>query len=66
MYVSETEVIELDSEQPPSAGAWLDTHDDVLALITPDEVEAGERLHELIDPDDDDDSGLQYISGPER
>jgi hypothetical protein len=66
MHIPDGEVVELESDQPPTSGTWLDPHDDVLALITPDDIDAGERLHELIDPDDDDDSGLQHIGGPER
>jgi hypothetical protein len=66
MYIDDNEVIDLDSDTPPSSGTWLDAEGDVLALLTEEEAEAGERLHELIDPDDDDDNGLQHIGGPER
>ncbi len=45
---------------------WVDSHDDVLTRITKQEIDAGELLRELIDPDDDDDNGLQHIGGPDR
>ena len=66
MYIPDEELVDLAPEEPPNSGEWSDSEDDVLALITPEEVDAGERLHELIDPDDDDDNGLQHIGGAER
>ena len=66
MRIADNETIDLDSDSPPVSGSWLDPHDDALAGLTPEEAAAGERLGELIDLDDDDDAGLQYIDGDER
>ncbi|HEU4540509.1 MAG TPA: hypothetical protein VFR23_05230 [Jiangellaceae bacterium] len=66
MRIADDEVVYLDSDQPPASGKWLDPHDDALDEITPEDAAAGERLGELIDQDDDDDSGLQYIGGGQR
>jgi hypothetical protein len=66
MYLSDEEPVFLPADEPPRTGEWADSHDDALALITQEEVDVGERLAELIDPDDDDDNGLQHIGGPER
>lgn len=66
MHISDNELIDLDPDEPPRSGTWLDSEDEVLANITADEIAAGERLRELIDVDDDDDSGLQYLGGVER
>jgi hypothetical protein len=66
MRIAGNEIIDLDSDQPPASGLWLDPHDNALDEISADEAAAGERLGELIDLDDDDDSGLQYIGGDSR
>jgi hypothetical protein len=59
-------LVYLAADEPPSSGMWVDSHDDVLTRITKQEIEAGELLRELIDPNDDDDNGLQHIGGPDR
>lgn len=66
MHIPDGEIIDLVPDEQPSSGRWLDVHDDALGNLTTEEAEAGERLRELIDPDDDDDSGLQHIGGAER
>ena len=66
MRIASNEIIDLDPDQPPASGVWLDPHDDALGGITTEEAAAGERLRELIDLNDDDDSGLQYIGGDLR
>ena len=66
MRIADHETIDLDAESPPSSGSWLDPHDDALDGLSPDEAAAGERLGELIDLADDDDTGLQYLGGDER
>jgi hypothetical protein len=65
MHMSD-ELVDLPPDKPPRSGSWVDLHDDVLEQITPEEIDAGERLNELIDVDDDDDNGLQHIGGPDR
>jgi hypothetical protein len=52
------ENIVLQSDDPPRSGVWVDSEDDVLAQPTLAELEAGQRLGEIIDTDDDEDSGL--------
>lgn len=66
MFIPEEELVYLAVDELPSSGVWVDSHDDVLELITQEEIDAGARLGELIDPDDDDDNGLQHVGGPER
>lgn len=52
----EDEVIELPQlDEPPASGAFIE-HDDF--EITDEEAEAGKRLGQVIDPDDDEDNGL--------
>lgn len=65
-YIPDGELVYLAADEPPSSGTWVDSHDDVLTRITKQEIEAGELLRELIDPNDDDDNGLQHIGGPDR
>ena len=48
----------LPADDPPKSGEWVDSEDDVLAQPTEAELEAGKRLGEVIDPDDDEDAGL--------
>ena len=43
-------------DDPPKSGEWVDI-DEVLASPTEEELEAGRRLGETIDPDDDEDAG---------
>jgi hypothetical protein len=66
VHIADIEVIDLDSDQQPASGEWLDPHDDALDEITEGDATAGERLGELIDTNDDDDSGLQYLGGDLR
>ena len=42
-------------DEPPRSGVFVE-HDDL--ELTPEEVEEGRRFGEAIDPDDDEDSGL--------
>jgi hypothetical protein len=65
MHIPDDEKVYLDADEPPRSGAWVDPHD-VLGKMTPEEIDAGERLSQLIDTDDDDDNGLLYIGGPSR
>jgi len=44
-------------DEGPSSGEWVDV-DDVIANPTDQEVEEGNALGEGIDPDDDDDTGV--------
>ena len=44
-------------DDPPKSGEWVDI-EDVLHSLTDEEAEAGRRLGEQIDPDDDDDTGM--------
>jgi hypothetical protein len=48
----------LEPDDPPKSGMWVDSEDDVLAQPTEAELEAGKRLGEVIDTDDDEDTGL--------
>jgi len=50
--------IVLEPDDPPKSSEWVDSEDDVLAQPTEAELEAGKRLGEVIDPDDDEDAGL--------
>jgi hypothetical protein len=43
-------------DDPPKSGEWVDT-DDAIAEPTEEELAEGQRLGELIDVDDDEDSG---------
>ena len=45
-------------DSPPTSGEWVDT-DEVLANPTEEELAEGKRLGETIDPDDDEDSGVE-------
>jgi hypothetical protein len=65
MHIADAEVVYLEPDEPPSSGTWVDSHD-VLGNLTQEEIDAGQRLNELIDLDDDDDNGLQHIGGPDR
>jgi hypothetical protein len=65
MHISDDEKVYLDADEPPRSGTWVDPHD-VLGDMTLEEIEAGELLSQLIDPDDDDDNGLLHIGGPDR
>lgn len=51
------EIIELEPDEPPKSGEWVDVHD-VLAEPTEEEMAEGERQGQAIDPEDDDDNGL--------
>lgn len=52
-----TDEVELEADEPPKSGEWVDVHD-VLMSPTDEEIEAGNRLGESIDPEDDDDNGV--------
>lgn len=57
-----TDEIELEPDEPPKSGEWVDVHD-VLANPTDEEIEAGNAMGEAIDPDDDDDNGVDGVPG---
>lgn len=50
------QTVELPRDEPPSSGEWVEFCDQ--SDLTPEEIEDGESLRELIDPDDDEDNGL--------
>jgi hypothetical protein len=56
--MTEPENTVLPADDPPRSCAWVDSEDDVLAQPTEEELEAGKRLGESIDTDDDEDTGL--------
>jgi hypothetical protein len=56
--MTEPEDTVLPADDPPRSGEWVDSEDDVLAQPTEAELEAGKRLGETIDTDDDEDTGL--------
>jgi hypothetical protein len=55
--MTEPEDTVLPADEPPKSGVWVDSEDDVLAQPTEAELEAGQRLGEAIDTDDDEDTG---------
>jgi hypothetical protein len=52
-----TDETELEPDEPPKSGEWVDVHD-VLSSLTEDEREQGLAMGESIDPEDDTDNGL--------
>lgn len=48
------EIVELEPDEQPKSGQWVDVHD-VLAAPTEDEAADGQAMGETIAPDDDDD-----------
>jgi hypothetical protein len=46
-------------DDPPSSGHWADP-EEALHDPTEEELEAAEFLRQVIDPDDDNDNGLQW------
>lgn len=50
-------VLDLPEDAPPKGGTFADWEG---SSITPEEADAGERLGEVIDADDDEDSGEMY------
>jgi hypothetical protein len=50
-------VIELEPDEPPKSGKWVDVHD-VLSNPTEEEIEEGLRMGREIDTEDDEDNGM--------
>lgn len=52
-----TDEVELEADEPPKSGEWVDVHD-VLMNPTEEEIAEGDRLGSTIDPEDDEDNGV--------
>ena len=57
MSNTEEENLVLPADETPKNGVWAEEHPE----LTPEEIAEGNRLGEVIDPDDDEDNG---IGGP--
>lgn len=53
---SEGDPVELEPDEPPKSGVFVE-HDEI--ELTRDEIAEGDRLGRVIDPDDDEDTGLE-------
>jgi hypothetical protein len=53
---SEVEIV-TEADDPPSSGEWVDS-EDIIHDPTPEELAAGKLMGELVDPDNDEDNGM--------